>query len=43
MIQQETQEELKKMAFEPKQTWWFIENMKIRRVEYLCVYPFKTL
>ena len=37
-----TQEELKLMVFEPKQTWWFIEDMKIRRVEYLCVYPFNN-
>jgi hypothetical protein len=37
-----TKEELKSMVFEPKQTWWFIENMRIRRVEYLCVFPFNN-
>lgn len=36
------QTELKEMVFQPKQTWWFIENLKIRKVEYLCVYPFNN-
>lgn len=34
--------DLKNLTFEPKQTWWFIENLKIKRVEYLCVFPFNT-
>lgn len=34
-------EELKYLVFEPKQIWWFIEgNLIIRKVEYLCPYPF---
>ena len=37
-----TPEELKAIEFTPKQTWWFIENLKIKRVEYLCVYPFNN-
>lgn len=37
-----TQEEIKLMIFEPKQTWQFIEDMRIRKVEYLCVFPFSN-
>ncbi len=36
------EESLRKIEFKPKQEWWFIENLKIRRVEYLCVYPFNN-
>jgi hypothetical protein len=32
----------KELVFQPKQTWWFIENMKIKRVEYLCPFPFNN-
>ncbi len=35
-------EDLKEIVFQPKQTWWFIENMVIKRVEYLCVFPFNN-
>ena len=33
---------MKQIVFQPKQTWWFIENIKIRRVEYLCPFPFNN-
>lgn len=36
------EKELKEIVFQPKQTWWFIENLTIKRVEYLCVYPFNN-
>lgn len=38
----EKKEELKKLKFKKGQTWWFIENMRIKKVEYLCVFPFNN-
>lgn len=33
---------MKELVFQPKQIWWFIEEMKIKKVEYLCVFPFNN-
>lgn len=41
-MKEATEKELKDLIFQPKQTWWFIENMKIKKVEYLCPFPFNN-
>jgi hypothetical protein len=36
-------DELKKLVFEPKQNWWYIDDsLRIMHIEYLCVYPFNN-
>jgi len=37
-----SKQEIQKLEFQPKQTWWFIENMNIKRVEYLCPFSFNN-
>lgn len=33
---------IKKLKFQPGKTWFFIENLRIKKIEYLCPYPFKN-